>query len=136
MKPTLDIEMMRKLYDFGEMLVYEVEYCDRLTMTVRVDLRTFNEGVARARCQALKNDGLTAAIATYFVAFDGAYNVRIKPPLFEQLGDQADKWKDVGERSTFYGRSASEMSRDELLVFLGCIGENHVAPGHQLKRRG
>ena len=58
--------MMQKLYDFGELLVYEVEYCDRLTMTVRVDLRTFNEGVARARCQALKNDGLTAAIATYF----------------------------------------------------------------------
>ena len=73
MKPTLDIEMMQKLYDFGELLVYEVEYCDRLTMTVRVDLRTFNEGVARARCQSLKNDGLTAAIATYFVKFDGAY---------------------------------------------------------------
>ena len=57
MKPTLDIEMMQKLYDFGEMLVYEVEYCDRLTMTVRVDLRTFNEDVARERCHWLKNDG-------------------------------------------------------------------------------
>jgi len=73
MKPTLDIEAMQKLYNFGELLVYEVEYCDRLTMTVRVDLRTFNEDVARARCQALKNDGLTAGIATYFVKFDGAY---------------------------------------------------------------
>ena len=73
MKPTLDIEMMQKLYGFGQLIVYEVEYCDRLTMTVRVDLRTFNEDVARTRYQALKNDGLTAGIATYFVKFDGAY---------------------------------------------------------------
>ena len=78
MKPTLDIEMMRKLYDFGEMLVYEVEYCDRLTMTVRVDLRTFN-----SEFRPLRRDSLCPS---------GAALVSTMPALRVNLNRLVAKW--------------------------------------------
>lgn len=73
-KSKLDLEIIEKLYDFGALIAYEVRYCDKLTLTIKTDIRTFSKKEAeKIRLSWIKR-GFESEIFTYFVNFDGAYS--------------------------------------------------------------
>ena len=72
--PELDIEMMRRLYDFGGLLAYRVSYFDPVSFSVAHLPATFQESAATAQLERLKRDGFTAGMVEFLVKFDGAYS--------------------------------------------------------------
>lgn len=50
------------------------------------------------------------------------------------LGDRAKELKKKGEDAMLFGIRAADMTRDELLIFLGMAGETHIAQGEQMKQ--
>jgi len=49
-------------------------------------------------------------------------------------GERAAKLKKRGEMAMCYGKRATAMSRDELLIFIGLMCENQVSQGRQLQQ--
>ena len=50
----------------------------------------------------------------------------------EGLDERGMNWKRRGEAATWYGTRAADMSRDELLMFIGCMCETLEFQGGQL----
>lgn len=75
MKPQLNIEVIKSLYEFGGLYYYEVHRLDEIFFKTVVDLRTFNEQVAIDRVEWIKSQGGKAAYNTVLVKFDGAFCV-------------------------------------------------------------
>ena len=81
--PELDMEIMRRLYDFGGLLAYRVSYFDPLRFEVVHMPATFHQPTAEAALEAKKRDGFTAGVAEFLVKFDGAFS---KTPNVELSG--------------------------------------------------
>ena len=74
--PDLDIETLRRLYDFGGLLVYRVVYFDPVLFRVTNGRVTFSEEAAKAELEGLKRAGFMAGIESFMVKFDGAFSKR------------------------------------------------------------
>lgn len=72
--PEPDMDMLRRLYDFGGLLVYQVSYFDPLMFQVVKGRTTFSEEVAKAELEHLKRTGFTAGMEQFMVKFDGAFS--------------------------------------------------------------
>jgi len=73
MKPELDIDAMRRLYEFGGLQVYEVIWFDPLTFMPTADVATFSEEFARERYASITSRGTLAKIDCRLVKFNGAF---------------------------------------------------------------
>ena len=74
--PEPDMEMLRRLYDFGGLLVYRVAYFDPALFKVTNGRVTFSEEAAKAELEGLKRAGFTAGMESFMVKFDGAFSKR------------------------------------------------------------
>ena len=75
-RPEPDMEVLRKLYDFGGLLVYRVAYFDPVMFRVANGRVTFSEETAQAELDGLKRAGFTAGMESFMVKFDGAFSKR------------------------------------------------------------
>lgn len=71
----LDVEMIRKLYAFGGLIVYRVSYFDAVLFSVETRRVTFSQEAAKAELERLKLAGFTAEIESFLVGFDGAFSI-------------------------------------------------------------
>lgn len=71
-KPELNTEVMQKLYEFGGLIVYEVNYFDKVAFKTVLALRTFSQERALEEEKKLSAD-FTVAVSSYLVGFDGAF---------------------------------------------------------------
>lgn len=71
--PEPDMEVLRKLYDFGGLMVYRVAYFDPVMFKVTNGRVTFNEETAKEELEGLKRAGFTAGMESFMVHFDGAF---------------------------------------------------------------
>lgn len=78
MKPQLDFEVIKNLYEFGGLYYYEVYVLDELFFKTVIDLRTFNEQAAIDKVEWIKSQGGKAAYQAVLVKFDGAFCVNSK----------------------------------------------------------
>lgn len=72
MTPTADTLM--RLYKFGALMAYEVQWFDVATFCVKNDPWTFSEKKALRMFRQYKNAGLNAQIKIHEIKFDGAFN--------------------------------------------------------------
>ena len=75
-KPAeLDVELMKKLYEFGGLLSYKVMYFDTVSFSIRqAGEMTFNEDSAKALADSLIRNGFKVEIFSQMVHFNGAWN--------------------------------------------------------------
>jgi hypothetical protein len=71
--PQPNIDMLRKLYDFGGLLVYRVLYFDQIGFRSLQVRCTFSEAAADEEAAMLRRNGFQAWIETFMVNFDGAF---------------------------------------------------------------
>ena len=74
--PEPDMDTLRRLYDFGGLLVYRVVYFDPMLFRVANGRVTFSEEAAQAELDGLKRAGFTAGMESFMVKFDGAFSKR------------------------------------------------------------
>lgn len=72
-KHELDVEVMRRLYEFGGLQVYTVTWFDPLTFATEVVVVTFSEEFARARYASIKDTGAIVRLDIVTVKFNGAF---------------------------------------------------------------
>jgi hypothetical protein len=72
--PEPDMDILKRLYDFGGMLVYQVSYFDPMLFQVIKGTPTFSEDMAKAELGRLQRDGFAAGITSFMVKFDGAFS--------------------------------------------------------------
>lgn len=75
--PELNADVMRKLYEFGGLLMYCVEYFDPVLFKVMNRRFTFSEEAAQAELDWLKQAGFAAGMESFIVKFDGAFSKRL-----------------------------------------------------------
>lgn len=89
--PEPDMDMLRRVYDFGGLLVYRVAYFDPVQFRVTNGRVTFSEEAAQEELEGLKRAGFTAGMEAFMVKFDGAFskrpNVVIEGPEQAQLAN-------------------------------------------------
>lgn len=73
-KPALDIEMMKRLYDWGGLFAYRVETLDPITWTTRTEAYTFNEEEAKSVMKRWQEQGIKARMFQYLIKFDGEFS--------------------------------------------------------------
>ena len=75
-KPVeLNVELMKKLYEFGGLFAYQVMYLDTITFTIKQsDTMTFSEEKAKKICDGLTRNGIKAEVFRHLIHFDGAWN--------------------------------------------------------------
>ncbi len=71
--PQLNIDLLRKLYEFGGLLVYRVLYFDQIGFRASQVRCTFSESAADEEVAKLRRQGFQAKIETFMVHFDGAF---------------------------------------------------------------
>jgi hypothetical protein len=71
--PEPDMEVLRKLYYFGGLLVYRAAYFDPGVFKVVNGRPTFNEETAKAELALRTKEGFTAGMESFMVYFDGAF---------------------------------------------------------------
>ena len=76
---SLDVDMMRRLYEFGTLMAYRADYIDPLTFEVRSDRITFNENRAKEQAAAHKTHGFAVQIKVLCIHFDGAFAEHTQP---------------------------------------------------------
>jgi hypothetical protein len=69
----LDLDLMKKLYEFGGLLAFRVQWFDPLTWETKTKPMTFNEQVAKDLVAHLIAEGFKAAYFQEIVKFDGAF---------------------------------------------------------------
>lgn len=74
--PEPDMDVLRRLYDFGGLLVYRVAYFDPALFKVTNVCVTFSEEAAKEELERLKRSGFTAGMESFMVKFDGAFSNR------------------------------------------------------------
>ena len=67
----IDQEKMQKFYEFGGLLVYEVQEFDNFSFSNVVYIRTFSSDKATASSNYLNKLGRMNRVVSYFVNFDG-----------------------------------------------------------------
>jgi hypothetical protein len=73
MKAELDIELMKKLYEFGGLLAYKVIYFDSVVFKVVTHCITFDESYAKNQQEMLQLAGHTVGREELMVKFDNAF---------------------------------------------------------------
>ena len=70
----LNVDVMKKLYEFGGLIAYQVKYFDVISFSVKQygDM-TFCEEKARKICEGFARSGVKAEIFRHMVQFDGAF---------------------------------------------------------------
>lgn len=76
MATQLDIDVMRKLYEFGGLLSYHVTYFDPVIFQTIETQPTFDEKVAKVTLQQCKEYGRPAKLVEKLIKFDGAFAVK------------------------------------------------------------
>jgi hypothetical protein len=71
--PEPDMEVLRRLYYFGGLLVYRVAYFDPVVFKVVNGRVTLNEETAKAELARRTKAGFTAGMESFMVYFDGAF---------------------------------------------------------------
>lgn len=79
--PEPDMDMLRRLYDFGGLQVYRVAYFDPVLFKVTNGRVTFSEETAQTELEGLKRAGFTAGMESFIVKFDGAFSKRPKEDI-------------------------------------------------------
>lgn len=71
----LDVELMKKLYEFGCLMAYRVEYFNKDTFKIEKLPMTFSEEMVKKEMSRLKREGFKSAYYEVFVNFDGAFDL-------------------------------------------------------------
>ena len=75
----LDVDVMKKLYDFGGLLAYHIMYLDTVTFTLKQwGEMTFNEERAKSICDGLVRNGFKVELFRQMVHFDGKWAKGVK----------------------------------------------------------
>ena len=78
-------DTLARLHEFGALIAYQVRYLNQITRTIdSMELShrkewTFNEEVAKAACESLKQSGVDAWVVSVMIGFDGAWDATIAP---------------------------------------------------------
>jgi len=75
--PQLDIEVIKNLYEFGALIVYEVHLFDPLFFKIDTVMRTFSHKAAKKYADSLIKNGNKVEIIEYFVKFHEAYSKKL-----------------------------------------------------------
>lgn len=75
---TLDIEAISRLYEYGALMAYEVEWFDVVTFRMKHERMTFNEEKAKTICDQYLKGGHEARIRIIQIDFDGAFSIKPK----------------------------------------------------------
>lgn len=73
-RPEPDMDMLRRLYDFGGLMVYRVVRFDPARFEIVKGKATFSEEAAQAEFDELTHAGFTATIESFIVKFNGAFS--------------------------------------------------------------
>ena len=71
---SLDIDLLRKLHEFGAMNIYRVVRFDPMMFRIVHENFTFDETKARTMAKHFADTGAPADVERYFVKFDGAFS--------------------------------------------------------------
>lgn len=71
---SLNIEVMKKLYEFGGLYAYKLSYIDPLSLELVVAVNSFNEEYIDKEFDNLKKRGLLTKKERTFISFHGAYS--------------------------------------------------------------
>lgn len=74
MKKELDLETIKRLYEYGELLAYHVDYFNPAFFAVLRSISTFSESAAKHELNKLREAGFTAEIRKELINFDGAFS--------------------------------------------------------------
>lgn len=78
-KPELDVEIIKRLYEFGGLMAYKVQYASPLDLSIVTTCVTFNEDFAKSDLVRLHSVGIAAVLFSSIVKFDGAFSKKDDP---------------------------------------------------------
>ena len=74
--PKLDVAMMKRLYEFGGLLVYTVKTFDVIRFEPMILLVTFSEKAASRLADHLKSENRPFMVESTMVHFNGAFALK------------------------------------------------------------